>query len=92
MISLESKFTRDDDIAWRVIDGEALVVSPRDSLVYPLNGVATRIWELFDGKKTVSDITSIICDEFDADEMTIRNDIIDFIKDLSKAELIKELS
>lgn len=88
MISLESKFTRDNDIAWRVIDGEALVVSPRDSLVYPLNEAATRIWELLDGKRTVSEITSIICDEFDGNETMIRNDTLDFIENLLKAGLV----
>lgn len=92
MISLESKFIKNNDIAWRIIDGAALVVSPKDSLVYPLNEVATRIWELLDGKRTTSDINSIICEEFDADEMTMRNDIIDFIENLSKANLAKELS
>ena len=61
MVSLENKFIRNNDIAWRVIDGEALVVSPKDSLIYPLNDVGARIWELLDGKRTVSDIASIIC-------------------------------
>lgn len=90
MVSLESKFVRNDDIAWRIIDGEALVVSPQNSLIYPLSEVATRVWELLDGKKAILEITSIICEEFDADEKTIRNDVIDFIENLSKAGLTKE--
>lgn len=88
MITFESKFARNDDVAWRAIDDEALVVNPKDSLVYPLNAVGTRIWELLDGKKTVSEISSIIYEEFDGDEMTIRNDITDFVESLLKAGLI----
>jgi hypothetical protein len=88
MVSLEGKFIRNDDIAWRNIDGEVLVVNPKDSLIYPLNDVGTRIWELLDGKSAVSDIVSIICEEYDADEMAIQNDIIDFLEDLLKAGLV----
>lgn len=87
MITPESKFARNDDIAWRVIDGEALVVSPKDSLIYPLNDVGTRIWELLDGKRTVSDIASLICGEFEADAKAIRDDVAEFIEGLSKAGL-----
>jgi len=88
MITPESRFTRNNDIAWRIIDGEALVVSPKDSLVYPLNDVGTRVWELLDGKKTVSEISSVICGEFEGDEVAIRDDIADFIENLLKAGLV----
>ncbi|KPK42168.1 MAG: hypothetical protein AMJ78_03450 [Omnitrophica WOR_2 bacterium SM23_29] len=88
MASLENRFVRNSDIAWRIIDGEALVVSPKDSLIYPLNGIATRIWELLDGKRSVSDISSIICDEFEGDTAVIQKDVVDFIQDLLKAGLI----
>lgn len=92
MVSLENKFIRNNDIAWRVIDGEALVVSPKDSLIYPLNDVGTRIWELLDGKRTVSDIASIICGEFEGDGKAVQDDVMDFIEDLSKAGLVNGAS
>ena len=88
MVSLEDRFIRNNDIAWRVIDGEALVVSPKDSLIYPLNDSGTRIWELLDGKRPVSDIASIICEEFEGDGKVIQNDVINFIEDLLKAGLV----
>lgn len=88
MISLENKFTRNDDIAWRIIDGEALVVSPKGSLIYPLNDVGTRVWELLDGKKKVGEITSILCEEFEADEKIIQDDVVVFVEELLKAGLI----
>lgn len=91
MVSLEDKFVRNDDIAWRVIDGEALVVSPKDSLVYPLNEVATRIWELFDGKRNICEITSIIREEFEVDNKTAQDDIVDFVEGLLKAGLVNEM-
>lgn len=88
MLLLEDKFIRNNDIAWRVIDGEALIVSPKDSLIYPLNDVGARIWELLDGKRTVSDVASIICEEFEGDGKVIQNDIMSFIEDLLKAGLV----
>lgn len=88
MVSLEDKFIRNNDIAWRVIDGEALVVSPKDSLIYPLNDAGARIWELLDGKRTVEEITSIICEEFEGEKKAIEGDTVDFIENLLKAGLI----
>lgn len=92
MASIDDKFIRNNDIAWRTIDGEALVVNPKDSLIYPLNDVGTRIWELFDGKRRVSDIASIICEEFEADAKAMQDDVMNFIEDLSKAGLVNGAS
>lgn len=86
---LENFFIRSDNIAWRVIDGETFVVNPKDSLVYPLNSVATRIWELLDGSRKVREIIDIIDKEFETDKEIIRKDALDFIEKLIKAELIK---
>lgn len=92
MVSPEDKFIRNEDIAWRVIDGEALVVSPKDSLIYPLNDVGARVWGLLDGKRTTSDIASIICEEFEGDGSVIQNDVMGFIEELLKAGLVNEAS
>ena len=48
MTTLDSVIRRTDDTAWRVIESEALVVDSRNSLIYPLNPAATRIWELLE--------------------------------------------
>ncbi|MGH8058044.1 MAG: PqqD family protein [Candidatus Entotheonellia bacterium] len=73
---------------WRVLDTEALVVDVKAGLIYPLNTVGTRIWQLCHGQRTVGEIMQVIMDEFDADEATIRGDTAQFLQELEQAKLL----
>ncbi len=77
------------DVPWRLIEDKALVVNPETSLIYPFNAVASRVWELLDGTKSLSDIAAVIVQEFDTDEKTALGDVADFIHNLEKAGLVQ---
>ncbi|MEW6088945.1 MAG: PqqD family protein [bacterium] len=79
----DRRVKKNDNIAWRIIEEEALLVSPKDSLIYPLNNVGTRVWELLNGEKTCKDIIDIINEEFEGEKTEINEDILDFIKKLT---------
>jgi len=79
---------KNESIAYRVIEQEALLVSPADNLIYPLNPVATRIWELIDGKRNINEINSIIIEEFDGGLIEIQNDTMGFVEDLLNKKLV----
>ena len=51
-------------VAWRALDTEAIVVDPKAGMLYPLNSVATRIWQLCDGTHTVGTIVDRLAEEF----------------------------
>lgn len=85
----KSIFKRNDDVAWRDIEGEALVVDSRKGLIYPLNETATRIWELLDGRKTCDDIVAAIEDEFEEARSSIYRDAMCFFEDGVKKGLIE---
>lgn len=75
-------------VAWRVLDTEALVVDPKAGLLYPLNSVATRIWQLCDGTHSIEAIVATVADEFDAPRATIAADAEHFLGALLAANLI----
>lgn len=75
-------------VPWRVLDTEALVVDVKGGLLYPLNSVAARIWELCDGARSVDEIVAMLAREFEAPEPTIRADAVDFIQRLADAKLV----
>ncbi|MCM8780518.1 MAG: PqqD family protein [Candidatus Omnitrophica bacterium] len=79
---LNSVVRRNETVAWRSIDKEALLVNPRDGLIYPLNPVAKRVWELIDGSRTCSELIEIVDREFEGDKSNIQQDILSFIGDL----------
>jgi hypothetical protein len=75
-------------VPWRALDTEALVVDVKGGLLYPLNSVAARIWELCDGARNVDEIVTMLTREFEAPEPTIRADAIDFVQRLADAKLV----
>lgn len=74
-------------IAYRVIDGSAVLVNPEDSTLYTLNEVATRIWELSNGQNTLEEIATAICQEFDVDFDTALRDTKQTIESLTAKQL-----
>jgi len=87
MDSTES-FPLRKSVPWRNLDTEALVVDVKGGLLYPLNSVGARIWDLCDGARSVDEIVGVLADEFAAPETTIRTDALEFIERLADARLI----
>jgi pyrroloquinoline quinone biosynthesis protein D len=81
-MALPDGYPRRKDVPWRVIDTEALVVDVKAGLLFPLNAVAARIWQLCDGQRTAAEIVTILAEEFDADTPTIRADVDEFLRAL----------
>ena len=78
----------DHKIAWRVIDGQAVILSLEDKQIRGLNPVGTFIWELLDGKTSLDQIEQNVLEEFNVDLAEVREDIQEFIKSLMKNEMI----
>jgi hypothetical protein len=84
---LDKVATRNKDVAWRVIDGEAILISAEDSMLHSLDEVGTRIWELSDGTNTIRAIVGSICEEFEVEEAQAQNDVVEFVTNLSSDKL-----
>ncbi len=78
---------RNDAVAWRVIEAESLLVDPKTALIYPLNEVASRIWESLDGETTCTGIVEIIDREFEGDKKAVTAEVSGFIEELLSRNL-----
>jgi hypothetical protein len=74
--------------AWRVYDGEAVVISPDDSTLHTLNVVGTLIWEAADGKTPVGAIVARICHQFDVEPELAERDVKAFVEKLCERGLL----
>ena len=74
--------------AWRVYDGEAVILWPDDSTLNTLNALGTLIWESADGKSPLSAIVARICKEFDVDPERAERDAMAFIAKLGARGLL----
>jgi len=84
----EHCLARNSRTAWRVYDGEAVILLAEDSTLNTLNAVGTLIWEGADGKTPVSALVSRICEEFDVEPAEAERDVTAFIGKLCQRGLL----
>ena len=56
-----------------------------------MNEVGSRIWELIDGNTSIVNIIETLTNEYEVDEETCENTVMEFLGRLKDAELIKVL-
>ncbi|MGW8725180.1 PqqD family protein [Streptomyces sp. NPDC055808] len=56
---------------------------------YELTESATFIWRQIDGVRTVADIAQVIADEYDIDQATVVDDVVELFTELAEHEVIK---
>ncbi len=71
-------------VAARVLDGEMMIMSARDSTLFTLNPIGTIIWQSADGKTTLQEIVERkVCAEFDVEPTEAMKDAESFVTDLA---------
>ncbi len=84
---------KNSDMVTRVIDDETILLpiyktSDEINCIYTLNKVASRVWEMFDGKKTVGEIKKQLLREFDTTPKEVDKKIQELLKDLKEIKAI----
>jgi len=73
---------RTEGIAWRLIEGEAVLVNVRRDEVIHLNPAASFLWSNLDGKSSLADIARSMTEEYEVDAETALADAVAFAADL----------
>lgn len=74
--------------AWRLIEGEAVILSLETKVLRGLNPVGSRVWELIDGQRSVEEIITAIVQEFDATPQAAAEDVKRFVRELLDKGLV----
>jgi hypothetical protein len=74
--------------AWRVYDGEAVIVSPDDSTMHALNAVGTTVWQAADGATTLAALIARVAEQFDAPAELVECDVTTFVVQLTSRGLL----
>jgi hypothetical protein len=83
----QRKPKRNKNVAWRVIEEEAILISSEDSMLHSLDEVATLIWEMADGEHTIDQIVDRVCDDYDVERDRARKDTVEFLEKLAGEDL-----
>ena len=89
MLATHKYPNKSENTASRILDGEAVVVLPLESMVYTFDTVGTRIWELINGENKIASIVSQIQKEYETRPETAKQDTMDFIQELATKKMIK---
>jgi len=80
---------RNQDVAWRNIAGQVVLIDPRESVLQSFNPVASRIWELADGTRDLKQVADQICQEFEVEREEAERDVGEFVAELKACGLLE---
>jgi hypothetical protein len=88
MITLESCPKRGEQVVAQKAANEFLLLNMEDGNYYSLNEIGSRIWDLCDGKRTVSQVIATLAAEYEAPYSTLKDDVVELLDDFQKGKLI----
>jgi hypothetical protein len=88
-IDMQRNFKKSDQIICKEFEEGPVLIDPYRRTLIKLNPTALEIWGLLDGERPVSMIVETIRDRFEVDDETLKKDVVIFLKDLIKLEMIR---
>jgi coenzyme PQQ biosynthesis protein PqqD len=86
--ALGERLRRQDGIIAQQARGQTVLLRLEDGAYYAIDEVGATIWDRCDGEHTVSELVAELCSEFDAPEKVIRADVLEFVSELRRENLI----
>ncbi len=89
MVSLDSRPKRAEELVWRKIEGEIVILTEDGRKIHTLNNVGSAIWELADGSKNIDEISQSICEKFDVSPEQAQSDTIEFCAEMAGNKILQ---
>jgi hypothetical protein len=71
-----------NDVLFRELQGEAVILSLASSTYFGLDAVGTRIWQLCEAHGSLQTVLDAMQREFDAPGETLQSDLLTFVDEL----------
>lgn len=86
MLSPDARLTPNrDEVAAKVIDGEAIMMNLVNASYYSMDGAGADVWELIEQGRSLEEVIDWVTSSFDVEEETARSDV-----EALYAELLEE--
>ena len=82
------RVTIPDDVVFRDLAGEAVLLHLGTSTYFGLDSVGTRIWHLLEEQHSADTIVPTLLEEFDVDEHQLRRDLDALVTQLLNKKLL----
>lgn len=88
-LSSSTVLRRRREVAWRVFEGEAILVVTVSDEICHLNPVASFIWETLDGRMDLGQVAAGLEKEFDVGEAEALRDTLEFAAGLLEKGVVE---
>jgi coenzyme PQQ biosynthesis protein PqqD len=88
MMNRESCPKRGEQVIAQKAANDLLLFNMNDGNYYSLNEIGSRIWELCDGNRSVSQLVEALAAEYDASSEVLENDVVELLESLQSGKLI----
>ena len=87
-VNINSVITKNQEIDDTDLDGEKVMMNLDKGQYFMMNEVGSRIWEIISEPINVKEIISTLRNEYEVDEETCKDTVIEFLGRLDNADLI----
>ena len=87
--TLDQSVVIPEDVVFRELQGEAVILSLESSTYFGLDPIGTRIWQLCQSHSSLRAVWEAMQEEFDAPGEKLESDLLTFIDELSTHGLVK---
>jgi PqqD family protein of HPr-rel-A system len=88
MIAPDETYRRADELPYRTLGEETVVVNPRTREVHVLNGTGSRIWGLLSPARSLGELVQALEAEFELDPLEAEAEVAAFVGDLLDKGLV----
>ena len=86
-LSLNNSIAIPDDVLFRELDGEAVLLNLKTGTYFGLNPVATRMWQLIAEQHSLARVLETLAGEYEADRLVLENDLLELGRQLCASGL-----
>lgn len=88
-ITPETVISRSDSVITAEMGEETVMMGMEQGKYYGLDDIGSRIWELLEEPRTLSALCETLRDEFEVEETSCREDVLDFLQHMQEEDLIR---
>lgn len=76
-LSLNHSLAIPEDVVFRVLDDEAVVLNLKSGVYFGLDPVGTRVWQLVAEHRSLERVLGVLVEEYDVDRATLERDLLE---------------
>lgn len=90
-LTLADRVRVSDDVVFRELSGEVVLLNLATGIYYGLNDVGTRIWSLLAEEGSLESVKNALLRQYDVAPQQVEKDLLDLMEQLRSKGLIQQL-